>query len=285
VQSAFLRRRFSVNILICIFCFPVLAFAQTKFDHSDWDGLLKKYVHNGLVDYRSFQESHAVLGQYFEKVEKLPAAELGELGREERIAFWINVYNASVVRLVLDSYPIARFDEIPAVFEIRTTRVSGEFFSLAEFRDDVLRRGFRDERILTALASGTLDSPKLFNEAFQGETLDEQLNRAARLFVEDDTRNQIVPGKKKIFISPLFDEFGPDFLINYGVLNEESQFNSKEAAVISFLLHHLQNPGKRLFLDSGEYKIKYLPRNLVLNDANLEANFKVKSKIDQKGNT
>ncbi len=246
---------------------PLLLRGEGVFDHSKWGHLLKQYVHHGLVDYKGLLQTKGELDDYLKQINSVSIEEFSEFSREERIAFWINLYNASVIHMILDEYPIESFDQIPASFEIRTIQAIGEFFSLSELRDQVLRKGFRDERILMALVSGRMDSPKLLPEAFQGNKLEEQLNLVARNFVEDETKNRIKPKEKKISLSPLFRNFASDFVLNFGSFNPPSRFSQTETAVISFVLHHLNNPEKRIFLDSSRYKIQYLPENPKLNQA------------------
>lgn len=243
-----------------------LASASTEDLHSKWNQLLKEHVRDGLVDYAGFQKDRDLLDQYLTKLETFSVDQLAELSREDRIAFWLNLYNASVIRMVLNEYPIQRFDQIPAAFDIRTVRAAGEFFSLAELRDNILRQYFRDERILTAFVSARMDSPRLLGEAFRGELLEEQLNRAAEVFVEDEMRNKIIPGENKIFLSPVFREFQNDFILNFNPSGGDSRFSNSESAVISFILEHLGSPQKRLFLNSGRYQISFLPENPDLND-------------------
>ncbi|MBI4394863.1 MAG: DUF547 domain-containing protein [Candidatus Omnitrophica bacterium] len=249
--------------------------APPSLNHSKWDRILKTYVHDSLVDYKSLLQRRTELDDYLKELEAIPIETLAEASREERIAFWINLYNATAIRMVLDEYPIEGFDQIPAAFEIRTIRVIDEFYSLAELRDEILRKGFGDERILTALVSARMDSPKIMAEAFRGELLDEQLDRAARQFVGDQTRNQIEPGKKKIFLSPLFRTFGNDFLLNYSSEDSASKFSEIETAVISFILHYLESPEKRLFLDQGRYQIDYLKEDPRLNEARMGSKVKI----------
>lgn len=233
-------------------------------DHSQWDQLLKKYVHQGLVDYDALLLKRNLLDEYLEQLENYPIDSFSELSREDRIAFWINLYNASVLRMVLDHYPIRRLDDIPAALEVREINVIGEYFSLSDLFNEVLRRGFRDERILTALISGRMDSPRFLKEAYVGKKLEDQLDRAAAQFAGSDALNQIQPGSKKLYLSPLFQKFGSDFLVNYSG-DRESRYSEQESAVISFLLRHLKNPEKRIFLDSAKYKIDYLPEDPRLN--------------------
>jgi len=251
-----------------LFSFPFVFASEKTIDHSKWDRLLKAYVRpDGLVNYQGLLQMKAEIDDYVKQLEMISPQQLGESSREERLAFWINLYNASVVQMVLTEYPIERFSQIPAVFEVRKIQAANEFFSLSELRDNVLRQGFRDERVLTALVSARMDSPKLLPEAFDGVQIDEQLNRAAAEFVKDETRNQIRPGTKKIFLSPLFKNFASDFMLNFSSEKPSPGFSESEAAVISFVLYHLHDPDKRLFLSSGRYKINYLPEDSRLNDA------------------
>ena len=254
--------------LAAVFLFLSVSFLPQAiaFDHSEWDQVLKRYVSHGLVDYGALAQDRQALDHYCERIQNLSFDDLSEWNREERMAFWINVFNAAIVRLILDSYPLERFDQIPAAFGIRIIRVGGEFFSLSELRDEVLRKTFREERVLTALVSGTMDSPKLFTEAFQGDRLEEQLNRAAHEFVGDESHNRIVSGQKEVFLSPVFEHYGSDFVLNFGSDTESSRFSKTESAVISLFLHHLRDPEKRLFLNSGKFRIHYLPADPRLND-------------------
>ncbi len=256
------------RIIFCSFLFFFFtihsAQSQLSIDHSKWDHLLKNYVHDGLVDYQALAQNRSELDDYLKQLESYSLESFADFSREDRIAFWINLYNASVIRIVLDGFPVIRLDQIPAVYEIRTIRAVGEYFSLSDLLNEVLRKGFRDERILTALVSGRKDSPRLLGEAFDGKRIEEQLDRAAYQFVSDNAQNQIKPGSKKIYLSPLFKKFGSDFLLNYSS-NNDSRYSQVESAVIGFILHHLKDPEKRIFLDSARYKIEYLPEDPRLN--------------------
>lgn len=261
-------RQVVFSFLFLFICAQSSESAQSLLDHSQWDQLLKKNVHQGLVDYETLRQNRSELDEYLNQLENYPLDSFTRLSREDRLAFWINLYNASMIRMIVDESPLQSISEIPAVFKIRTVRVIGEYFSLSELLNNVLRNGFKDERILTALVSGRMDSPRLLSEAFKGDQIDEQLDRAAHEFAENEVLNQITPGSKKIQLSPLFQQFGADFLLNYSAARE-TPFSAKESAVIGFLLHHLTDPDKRIFLDSAHYKIEYLPEDPRLNAVSL----------------
>ncbi len=251
--------------IILFFSFSHLALAEpVDLNHAKWDQLLKNYIHNGLVDYDALAQNRNLLDSYLEELQSYPIEQFSDLSREDRIAFWINLYNASVLQLILEEYPVQSVQDIPAFFEVRKIQAIGEFFSLSELRDKVLRNGFHDERILTALTSGRMDSPKILEEAFTGSKIESQLNETAFRFVSDESRNKINPKEKKIYLSQLFREYGEDFMINFSD-SKNGPFSEGETAVISFILHHLKDPDQRLYLDSTHYKIKYLPEDSRLN--------------------
>ena len=240
------------------------SYAQTMLDHSKWDHLLKSYVKDGLIDYEGLAKNRALLDDYINELESFPAGAFSQLSRENRMAFWLNLYNANVIRFILDEHPVKSTEEIPAFFEVRKIKVIGEFFSLNELRDNVLINGFHDERVLTALVSGRMDSPKMMAEAFQGDLLEQQLNETAFQFVSNPSKNLLDPTQKKIYLSPIFQKYSSDFLFNFGA-SKDTPFSDSEASVVSFLLHHLKDPAKRIYLDSARYKIKYLPEDPRLN--------------------
>lgn len=262
-----LVRKFFVMIVVSLLTIhPTHLQAQNSFDHSTWNECLGRVASNGYVNYAALKNDRALLDTYLDEVGALSIDVLGSFNREERIAFWINLYNASLVRLILDAYPVNSIEEIPELYDSRTIGVIGEYFSLRELRDELLRRGFRDERIMIALSSGRMDSPRLLPEAYVGNRLEEQLNRAANQFVDDPSLNLISPGGKKIYLSSLFHDFGEDFVFNYGSSDTPKRFSETEAAVIGFLLNHSRDPQKRLFLNTGRYKVDYLAYNSRLND-------------------
>lgn len=246
------------------FSISIPAFSQNSIDHSVWDKLLKDCTAGGLADYGCFTRNQPLLEGYLQSLESFPLDSFSTMSREERLAFWINLHNASVIRMIVDEYPVESVENIPAFFEVRKIQAIGEFFNLLELRNAVLRKGFPDERILTVLVSGRMDSPGFMAEAFTGRQLEEQLSRGASLFVSDSERNQITPGGKKIFLSPIFKKFASDFLVNFSA-SGDTPFSETESAVISFILHHLKDPDRRIYLDSAKYKIKYLPEDPRLN--------------------
>lgn len=272
-----------IPAFLCLFLFLLSAPAQADealapFHHSEWEQFLKKYVNEkGEVNYRAAKREPALLNAYFEKLKGIPKDTLQGWSREEKIATFINAYNASVVQMILAHYPLKTITEIPGVWDLATLQVStdnilkgwtaGGKYSLNQIQKDVLLGLFRDEKILFALSSGTKGSPRLRQEAYQGPKLEGQLYLAAREFVNDASKNQIEAGQKKIILSRLFKWHAEDLLMNWGNFPEEkAHWKPEEMAVLNFLAHSLDDPKKAEFLQEGKYKVTYSAFDWALNE-------------------
>ena len=242
--------------------------AVVSFDHSSWDQFLKKYVNDkGEIHYAAAQSDPSLLDTYLQKVKEIPFSEVKTWPREERIALWVNVFNAGVVHLILKHYPVKTAMRIPGFWEDRAIRIgSSNLFSLSQIENDILRQGFRDEKILFGLSKGAKDSPRLRPEAYTGAQVEGQLYLATREFVNDERRNRIDPLKKKVMLSRLFKWNSQDFLINWSDFPEPSGFDVAQMSVLSFFAYYLQDPKKIEFLKEGKYKVKYQDFDWDLND-------------------
>ena len=131
-------------LLVLISVLPFLpssvAFA---FDHSEWGSLLKSHVDHGRVDYKGFANDRGQLDFYLDRIAKIPIDLFAEYDRETRIALWINAYNASAIRLILDHYPIDSPNDIPNFLDEKVVHIAGMKYSLREVRENVFRKSFR----------------------------------------------------------------------------------------------------------------------------------------------
>ena len=256
---------------IFLFCFlgitPLLGAeeATLPFDHSAWDQFVKKVVdEKGEVDYVRAKEEVSLLDRYLEKLKTIPNFPTWDWPREERLAVLINAYNASLIKKVVDRYPVKTVNRISGVWELPIVTMGVHSFSLNSVQKSLIN-GFRDEKIIFALCSGAQGSPPLRREAYVASKIDGQLYEAARDFVNDAERNQIVPGEKKVVLSRLFKWNASSFLLNWGDYPEEAKWNPAEIAVLSFVAHYLQDPARLEFLKEGEYKVKYADFDWGLN--------------------
>ncbi|MBI2104390.1 MAG: DUF547 domain-containing protein [Candidatus Omnitrophica bacterium] len=140
------------------------ASSASAVDHSMWDQLLKRHVRQGLVDYTSVQAERKLMDQYLEQlaivdVDTLPS-------KEAKLAFWVNAYNASVVKGVLDHAPVTSVKEVKGFFDRIRYRVAGRERTLNEIEGE--GRALGDWRIHFAVVCASSSCPPLINEAYAG---------------------------------------------------------------------------------------------------------------------
>lgn len=211
--------------------------------HVEWDVLVKKHVSkNGMVDYQGFLKDKKQLQVYLDKLSaNRPTS---KWSKNEKMAFWINAYNAFTVKLILDYYPINSIKDIKkgipfvnSVWDITFIPMGKEKIDLNYIEHSILRKEFKDPRIHAAINCASFSCPLLRNEAYYASRLDEQLNDAMRRFVNDPQRNQL--DKSNIKISKIFSWFAGDFKLNgssvVDYLNKYAKKRVQSNAKIDFL--------------------------------------------------
>jgi len=188
-----------------------------KPDHLKWTELLRKYVDTkGFVNYKGLVQDKSKLNDYTEDLSANPPQE--NWSENEKLAYWINAYNAFTVKLIVDNYPLESIKDlnptiaIPTVSTIWTKKwfqIGGEDFSLDRIEHKILRKEFEEPRIHFAVNCASFSCPPLRNEAFVAEKVDQQLDEQAKIFINDEVRNKIT--KSKIEISQIFSWFKGDF--------------------------------------------------------------------------
>ncbi len=185
--------------------------ASKEFEQSTFDELLGLYVNDdGWVDYAGLKRERDKLDAYLARLEN--ASPQTFLNDQERLAFWINAYNALTLSDVLDSvYGKARsVQEVPGFFDTKRHRLASENLTL----DDIEQRcrGFGDPRVHFALVCASTSCPKLQRFAYRGIDLDRQLDRAAREFLADSMRGlRLDRERNEIFLSSIFKWYAGDF--------------------------------------------------------------------------
>lgn len=184
-------------------------------DHMIWNMLLERHVgHDGMVDYQGFLGDSAQLNAYLHLLSSTHPRQGWAKG--EKMAYWINAYNAFTVKLILNHYPLKSIKDIKSgipfvnsVWDIKFIRIEGETYDLNHIEHSILRREFDDPRIHAAINCASISCPKLLNEAYTAAKLVDQLESAMRQFVNDPVRNRIT--KDRAEISKIFSWFGGDF--------------------------------------------------------------------------
>ena len=195
--------------------------------HAAWSELLARHVHGDRVNYAGFATERAALDAYIASLCAVSPAELARAPRRERFAFWINVYNAHVVALVLEAYPIASIRDLDrdtgSIWKRRFIALGahdpegkGQKLSLDVVEHEILRPRFEDARVHAAINCAAESCPALRAEAFEPARLEEQLDEQARAWLADASRNRFDAEKRRLQVSALFDWFAQDFARDAG---------------------------------------------------------------------
>jgi hypothetical protein len=187
-----------------------------KIDHAIWDRLLKKHVDDrGMVNYRAWQNAAAdvqLLDQYLVHL----SHSNGQGTKEQQLAFWINAYNAVTIKGILREYPTSSIRNHTAmligynIWKNLKLVVGDTPFSLDEIEHQILRK-MNEPRIHFAIVCASIGCPRLLNEAYTGERLEEQLAGNSRHFFADSTKFRYDASRQTFYVSPILDWFGADF--------------------------------------------------------------------------
>lgn len=213
--------------------------------HEEWTQLLSNYVHeDGNVNYSGFQKDSLSLNAYLKKLTENPPDE-DSWSEEEQIAYWINVYNAFTIKLIIMHYPLESIKDlgskiqIPFVnspWDIKFIIINGEKLDLNNIEHSILRKKFEEPRIHFAINCASFSCPKLRREAFVAGILDRQLDQQAADFIDDHARNKIYPDRAEL--SKIFSWFKGDFTKKGSLevfINRYSKIKINERAEISFM--------------------------------------------------
>ncbi len=203
-------------------------------DHSLWDSLLKKHVdQEGRVDYANFKIDRAALKVYLDHLAENPISHTA--AKDERLAYYINLYNAGTVQLILENHPLNSIKDIFRPWGKDRLFIGKEEYSLGEIEHGILRK-MNEPRIHFAINCASFSCPKLLNEAYIAKNMDAQLERASSDFINDLSKNKI--SKDFVQLSKIFKWYKRDFngngsLVDY--LNVYSQISILDGAKITFL--------------------------------------------------
>lgn len=201
------------------------AFAQT-INHTLFTHVLSQHVAHGGVDYAAIREDK----RFEEYLVALSKVEPGAIKDEkERLAFWINAYNAFTIKLILDHYPVKSIRDIKqgetGPWDLVWIEIGGKKFSLNQIEHAIIRKEFDDPRIHAALVCAAKSCPPLRSEAYTAQRLDAQLRDNMMVFLRDASKNRYDKATNTLYLSELFHWYGGDFVKQHGsaaayVLNE-----------------------------------------------------------------
>jgi uncharacterized membrane protein YdjX (TVP38/TMEM64 family) len=217
---------------------------RASVDHSGWTALLTAHVTDGMVDYDAF----ATDSRFPAYLALLDRTDARTLSRDERLAYWINVYNAYTVALINQRNERKSIRNINKVFGIPTkspwaepvVRAGGRVLSLDDVEHKIIRVEFGEPRIHVALVCAAMGCPPLRSEAYVAERLDAQLSEQVRRFLAQREKNRVDVAAKTVYGSPIFTWYREDF---GGTLK----------GVGTFLAPYASDPASAALLRSGDF--------------------------------
>ena len=214
-------------------------------DHMIWDRLLKKFVTDqGGFNYKAMLQDRDQLNKYLDHLSSNPP-DPSSTSKNERLAFWINTYNAFTVDLILENYPVESINDIGAslqipfinsVFDKDFVLIKGKKMSLNDIEHKILRRDFNEPRIHFAIVCASKSCPSLRKEAYQADRLDNQLDEQAISFINNPEKNNI--SEDHVVLSKIFYWFKSDFTNNGSLIdfiNQYSDIYISPKAKVNFL--------------------------------------------------
>lgn len=201
--------------------------SAVNLDHSTWDKLLKKHVdNNGLVNYKGFKKDREQFNTYLNMLSSQEPTK--EWSVQEQLAYYINLYNAYTIDLILRNYPVNSIQDINNAFTEGFIEVGDTNISLGGVENSILRK-MNEPRIHFAISCASISCPKLLNEAYTASKINEQLEMVTTEFINSD-KNEISQNQPKV--SSLFDWYKKDFK-EYGTVIDYINHYSKNTDINS----------------------------------------------------
>lgn len=226
--------------------------------HAPWTALLRDHVEFGLVDYDAFAEAP----QFQKYLQSLATARLEPMSRDDRLAFWINVYNAYTIELINKHRERGSIRNINMFLGLvkgkgpwkeEIVRAAGRALTLDDVEHKIIRVDFKEPRIHAALVCAAISCPPLRSEAYLGSTLDAQLQEQTRTFLRDrQTENRLDLGNSVIHLSPIFDWYRDDF-------------GTTDAAILKFVAQYFDGAAERNAFAASRLRIKFTDYDWSLN--------------------
>lgn len=187
-------------------------------DHSAWQRLLDGYLRSdgdgvNLFAYGDVTDTDRQLLQDY--LDRMASLDPRALRRGEQYAYWVNLYNAVTVAIVLDHYPVKSIRRIKGgllglgPWNEDVITVQGQVLTLNDIEHRILRPVFQDPRIHYAVNCASIGCPNLAAEVYTADRLEQQLDAAARVFI-NHPRGVQVEGKR-LTLSSIYDWYGGDF--------------------------------------------------------------------------
>jgi hypothetical protein len=222
-----------------------------------WDRALRAHGRRGGIDYAALKRDREGLDAYLDFVRQTDPA---SLSRNDRLAFWINAYNAVTVSFVLERYPgIESVRGVDGFFDELTFPVSGRAMTLDQIETAAREM---DVRVHFAVVCASTSCPDLLNAAYVGGDVDSQLRRQTHAFLADEEKGlRYDAGGNDLYLSSIFKWYAGDFTGGSTVV----AFFAR-GGVLDWVIEHLGDRELAATLEERDPSVKYMDYDWGLND-------------------
>ena len=227
--------------------------SEAPFSHDLFDQVLQEHVDKaGRVNYTKLKANPEKLEKY---LDLLAVANPTELSYNAQLAFWVNAYNALVIKGVVDHYPTTSVRKVKwfnGFFSRLKFQVAGKTYTLNQIEHGIIRTEFVDPRVHFILVCASASCPPLENSVFSAEDIEERLETATFNFIQDPEKVKLDRAKRRVYLSKIFKWYDEDFREGYN-------------GVADFLADYLP-PEDADFVLAADVKFHYLDYDWTLND-------------------
>ncbi len=205
-----------------------------KPNHDYFDALLQKYVSgDGTVNYKGFKADDHKLEDYLSQLKNNPVHP--DWSRNEKLAYWINAYNAFTIKLIVDNYPIKSITKLEGgkPWDKKWIKLGDKTYSLNNIENDIIRPQFKEPRIHFAVNCAAKSCPPLSNAVWTASNLESKFEKATKKFINNSRYNTI--DKNSASVSKIFDWYKEDFGDLSAYLNKYSDTQLKKGGKIKFM--------------------------------------------------
>lgn len=206
---------------------------KMKADPALFQKVLTKFVSaDGKVNYRELKADIATLEAYTNTLSTDPGFEDGT--RNEKLALWINTYNAYTLLLIAKHYPVASIKDIYSgkPWDVQWIKIGGKTYSLNQIENDIIRPRFSEPRIHFVLNCGAVSCPPLQNKVVTAQNLENMMEKATKNFLNSKFN---VVKENALQLSSIFDWYRDDFGDVRSFVQKYTGVKVKDNAKITYL--------------------------------------------------
>lgn len=234
--------------------------SMDQIEHVAWNALLERFVdRHGQVDYRGWKASPGDMRRLENYLLQLSQADARKpAAKEAKLAYWINAYNAVTIWGMLREYPTTSIRKHTAkiygynIWHDLLLHVGDSTVSLDQMEHAILRK-MGDPRIHFAVVCASKGCPRLLNEAYTSERLEEQLDRNARDFFSRPQNFRYEPSKNRFYLSAILSWYGTDF-------------GRRQADQLNKIAPWLPTSAARKAAQAGTARVSYLKYDWSINE-------------------